>query len=38
MFIEKTEKELGGKVPITLIGTGPGVEHMIDLRKEKGTL
>ncbi|MDQ1279830.1 MAG: Adenylosuccinate synthetase [Thermoproteota archaeon] len=37
-FIEKLEKSWKGKPPITLIGTGPGLDHVIDLRKEKGTL
>ena len=35
-FIKKLEKELN--VPIALIGTGPGLEDMVDLRKEKGLL
>ncbi len=33
-FIERIEEEL--KVPVTLIGTGPAADHMIDVRKEKG--
>jgi adenylosuccinate synthase len=37
-FIEKLEKSWNKKPPITLIGTGPGLDHMIDLRKEKDTL
>ncbi len=38
LYIQKLEKDLGGKVPITLIGTGPELGQTIDLRKEKGTL
>ena len=37
-FIEKLEKSWNRKPPITLIGTGPELEHIIDMRKEKGTL
>ncbi len=32
-FIERIEEEVG--IPVTLISTGPGSLHMIDLRKEK---
>lgn len=32
-FVDRVEKELG--VPVTLISTGPEVEHMVDLRREK---
>ncbi|RLE62460.1 MAG: adenylosuccinate synthetase, partial [Thermoprotei archaeon] len=32
-FIERIEEEL--KTPVTLIGTGPRVEDMVDLRGEK---
>ena len=33
VFIEMVESELG--VPVTLIGTGPGVNEIVDLRGEK---
>ena len=32
-FVDKVEKEL--KVPVTLLGTGPETNHIIDLRDEK---
>jgi adenylosuccinate synthase len=32
-FIEKVEKETG--IPVTLIGTGPGINEIIDRRNEK---
>ena len=32
-FIEKVESEL--KIPVTIISTGPEIEHTIDLREEK---
>jgi adenylosuccinate synthase len=34
-WVNNLEKQLGGKVPITLIGTGKDIKHVIDLRAEK---
>ncbi|MBM1154821.1 adenylosuccinate synthetase, partial [archaeon] len=35
-FVERIENEL--KVPVTLIGTGPGASEIIDRRRELGLL
>lgn len=32
-FVEKLEREVG--IPVTLVGTGPGVHDIIDVREEK---
>ncbi|MGC8974401.1 MAG: adenylosuccinate synthetase, partial [Thermoproteus sp.] len=35
-WVDQVEAELGK--PVTLLGTGPEAEHMVDLRKAKGLL